>query len=351
MTQEQHRVYHLALRDLHTAMGATFEVHDGWSLPMQYGDAEAEHAALRNAAVVFDRSHRSRILVTGTDAMDVLAAVFAGHVNELDEGRAMRTVAVDADGNIRDLVLIARTGGIAYMVSGEPGQRTETMERLQAAVGADFDVRIDDRTETTCLIGLAGPGAAEVASAHISNTITPRLPSMHCLAMEFHGFRTLVVRTSDTGEDGFEFTVAPAVAQHVIETLRTAGTPLAGRQAMEWARVEACVPAFDPDLATGLSPAEADLDVLLGVPGGRDSRIMSALLIDTSNPLPPGTPVLAAGRTVGELRSCVHSPGLKATIALGIIESREALPGRTFDVGSATASIVSKPFLRRRQPR
>ncbi len=351
MTQEQQRIYHLALRDLHTAMGATFEVHDGWSLPMDYGDAEAEHAALRNAAVVFDRSQRSRFLLTGTDAMDVLAAVFAGHVNELDEGRAMRTVALDGDGNIRDLVLIARTGGIAYMVSGEPGQRMETLGRLEAAVGADFDVRVDDRTETTCLIGLAGPGAAEVASEHISNTITPRLPSMHCLAMEFHGFRTLVVRTSDTGEDGFEFIVAPAVAQHVIETLGKVGTLVAGRTAMQWARVEACVPAFEPDLATGLSPAEADLDVLLGVPGGRDARIMSALLIDAEKPVPPGTPISTDGRVVGEVRSCVHSPGLKATIALGIIESREALPGRAFDVVGSKASIVAKPFLRRRQSR
>jgi aminomethyltransferase len=343
------RLYHLALRELHTAAGATFVVRDGWSLPGSYGDSRAEHAALRGSAAVFDRSNRSRLLVTGTDAMDVLAAVFEGHVNELEEGRAMRTVALDEAGNIRDIVLIARTGGIAYLVSGEPGQRFETLGRLQGAVQAGFDARVDDRTESTCLIGLAGPAAGEVARTQLSSAVPARLQTLHCLTFEFHGFRTLVMRTSDTGEDGFEFMVAPAVAQHMIETLRGAGVALAGQVALECARVEACVPAFDPDLTPGLSPAEADLDVLLGIPGGREGRILSALIIDSEEVAAAGTTISMDGRDVGEMRSCVRSFGLNATIGLGIIDTREALPGRTFSIAGTAAVIVAKPFLRRRQ--
>ena len=123
MTHGEQHVYHLALRDLHSQAGGVFGLAQGWSLPMHYGDAEAEHAALRSHAGILDRSHRSRFLVTGTDALDVLRAVFAGHVEDLEEGRAMRTVALDDTGNIRDLVLIARTGGIAYLVTGEAAQR------------------------------------------------------------------------------------------------------------------------------------------------------------------------------------------------------------------------------------
>lgn len=346
----EERIYHLALRETHAALGAWFAVHDGWSLPAHYGDAAAEHAALRGRAVMLERSHRSRFLLSGTDAETVLSAVFAGHVNELEEGRAMRTVALDEAGAIRDLVLIARTGGIAYLVTGEPGQRFATFARLQGAVQADYDVRIDDRTETTCLLGIAGPAAAEVAREHLSDALPARLQTLHCVTFEFHGFRTLAVRTSDTGEDGFEFMLAPAVALHIIETLRAGGVPLAGRDAAEAARVEACVPAYSPDLEPGLSPAEADLDVLLGLPPGREGRILSALLIESGEALAPGTPVTAGGPAVGELRSCVRSPGLNATIGLGIIESRYALPGRQFELGGVTASVVAKPFHRRRPP-
>ena len=346
MTSPQ-RLYHLALRDLHAAAGSAFVSRLGWSLPAHYGDPAAEHAALRGHAAIFDRSHRARFIVSGTDASDVLSAVFAGHVDELEEGRAMRTVALNDRGEIDDLVLIARTGGISYLVTGEPTRRAATFERLNAAVGPDFDVRIDDRTETTCLIALAGPAANEMARRHLNEGLPAVLQPMHNVAFEFHGFRALGTRTSDVGEDGFELMLAPAVAQHVIETLRAAGIPLAGFEAQEAARVEACVPAFSPDLEPGLSPGEADLDILLDIPGGHERWMLSAVLIDGPPPA-AGTRALLSGAPVGELRSSVSSPSLNATIGLAVIESRVALPGTRLDLEGTSATIVAKPFYRRR---
>jgi aminomethyltransferase len=341
-------VFHLALREWHAAAGATFDVRTGWTLPMRYGDPSLEYAALRESTVVFDRSHRSRILVAGTDALDVLKSTFAGHLEELHEGRAMRTVALDADGNIRDLVLIARTGGIAYLVSGEAGQRFETFQRLNSAVSPDFDVRVDDRTETTCLLGIAGSAAGQVAIDHLSESLPARLKPMQCFTFEFHGFRALGIRTSDTSEDGFELMLAPAVAQHVLETLRAAGVQPAGHEALDAARIEACLPAFSPDLEPGLSAAEADLDALLEIDGGREGRILSALLVDSDAALMPGTSLAVNGERIGEIRSCVRSPGLNATIALGIIDVRHAFPGRQLDADGVRVTVVAKPFYRKR---
>ncbi len=341
-------VYHLALRELHATNGAVFTVAAGWAVPMRYGDPATELAALRQGAALFDLSSRSRFLVTGTDAVEVLKAVFAGRVEDLEEGRAMRTVALGAGGTIDDVALIARTGGIAYLVSGEPGRRAETLARLQGAIQSDFDARADDRTETTCLIGLAGPEAPQVANEHLSEALPARLQGLQCMAFEFHGFRGLAIRTSDTGEDGFEFMLAPAVAQHLIETLHGAGTPLAGHDALEVARVEACIPAFEPDLEPGLSPAEADLDILLDVPGGAEGRTLTALLFDGVGVPAVATPLMAGDERVGELRSCVRSLSLNATIGLGIIESRHALPGRELRAGADRATVVAKPFYRRR---
>ncbi|HNO66085.1 MAG TPA: hypothetical protein PKK39_07030, partial [Tepidiformaceae bacterium] len=83
-------LYHLALREVHAAAGAQFVAHAGWSLPASYRtEALAEHTAIRTTAAVIDRSHRSRILVTGTDALDVLRGAFAGHIEDLEEGRSM----------------------------------------------------------------------------------------------------------------------------------------------------------------------------------------------------------------------------------------------------------------------
>ena len=74
---------HIALRQTHLAAGAMFEDIQGWSLPAHYGSAESEYRALRSTAVAFDHSHRSRFLVTGTDALVVLGRAFAGHLDEL----------------------------------------------------------------------------------------------------------------------------------------------------------------------------------------------------------------------------------------------------------------------------
>lgn len=347
MSGETTPVYHLAVRDTHAALGARFDVALGWSLPMEYGDVAAEHSAIREGVALLDRSHRSRLLVSGTDAMDVLKAVVAGRVDELDEGRAMRSVVLDERGRIRDVVLVARTGGISYMVAGEPTQRFETLSRLERAVQTDYDARVDDRTESTCSLGIAGPGAGAFVQEHLSDALPARLPSLHVAMFEFHGFRTLAMRTSDTGEDGFEIMLAPAVMQHLLESLRAAGAGIAGHSAQEIARVEACIPAFDPDLTTGLTPAQADLDVLLDVPGGKAGVILAALLVESATVPGVGSVVDHAGRRVGETRSAVRSPRLDATLALALIEEQHALPGVALTVEGDRGAVVGKPFFRR----
>jgi aminomethyltransferase len=348
MSHGGERVFHLALRDMHASLGANFGVVDGWSLPMDYGDVVREHSAIRDGVALFDRSHRSRFIVSGTDALDVLRDVVAGHVGELEEGRSMRSVVLDDQGRIRDVVLIARTGGISYLAIGEPGQRDETLVRMEQAIQPDFDARVDDRTESTCLLGIAGPMAADFAGRHLGDALPSRLPSMHAATFEFHGFRTLAMRTSDTGEDGFELMLAPAVMQHLLEALLGQGAMLAGHRAQDIARIEACIPAFRPDLEKGLTPAQADLDTLLDIPGGEEGVILSALLIDTEELLETGMPVVAEGMRVGEVRSAARSPRLDATMALAVIDQQYALPGVSLTVEGSGAAVVGKPFLRRR---
>lgn len=342
-------IYHLAMREVLATAGGRFITRDGWSLPADFGDAAREYTAIRTESAMIERSQYSRFMVTGTDAGVVLSSVFSGYVDELDEGRTMRTVALDETGNVRDIVLIARTGGIAYLVIGEPGQREETLARLNAAKQADFDVEIGDRTLTTCLLGMSGPTAAPTISQHLAEALPGNLRPMQCVAFQFHGFRSLAMRTSQTGEDGFELMLAPAVAQHVIETLRAVDVPLAGMEAQEMTRVEACIPSFAPDLLPGVTPGEADIEGLFGLPSTGDApRLLSALLIEGAKTLPAGTILSSGGAEAGQLRSCVHSPTLDATIGLGIVDAAYTSPGQTLELGETRATVVAKPFLRRR---
>lgn len=350
MTSNRETVRHLALEQAHAAAGATFGAVEGWWLPMHYGDPAAEYRALRERAIVADRSHRSRIIVSGTDAAEALKAAFTGHPDELDEGRAMRAVAVGDQGAVTDLVLIARLGGIAYLVSGAASRRRQTLARLQAAAQPPLDVRIDDRTERTCTIVIAGPASAELVGRHLAAPLPSRLPPMHAATFEFHGFRASAVRTSDTGEDGFELMLAPEVARHVLEILGPSAA-LSGHVAIEAARVEGCIPSFVPDLEPGLTPAEADLDALLGIDGGKAERTLAAVIVDADAPLAAGTPVLfgPTPEVVGELRSCVRSFALDETIGLAVLNVQQAYPGTPLRAASGeTIAVTHKPFYRRR---
>ena len=74
---------------------------------------------VRTAPIVHDQA----------DALDVLNETFAGHVEDLEEGRAMRTARLDGAGQIDDLVLVARTGHMDHTCSlpasppiGQPGR-------------------------------------------------------------------------------------------------------------------------------------------------------------------------------------------------------------------------------------
>ena len=338
----------LALHAVHEARGAAFSLHSGWRLPESYSDREGEYARLRAHAAAFDRSDRTRLLVSGTDAALALAAVFGPAAGELEEGRAVRAAALDSAGRIADLTLIARTGGIAYIVMGEPGRGAGTAAMLEAAVGAGYDVRIEDRTATTCLVGIAGLAAAEVVARQINEALPPRLPPMHAAPFEFHGFRALAVRTSGLGEDGFELMVAPPVAEHLLTLLEEAGVGLAGFAAQEIARIETGVPAFTPDLETGLTPAEAGLSAALGLPGETRARLLSALLFEGTRTPPVGTPALADGQVAGELRSCARSFALDAAAGLAILNRDRSHPGTAISVGGEPALVVQKPLYRRR---
>ena len=68
------------LHDQHQQLGATFEEVTGWSVPAQYGDATAEHAAARNAVGISDLSHRGKMRVTGDDRIKWLQSIISNDI-------------------------------------------------------------------------------------------------------------------------------------------------------------------------------------------------------------------------------------------------------------------------------
>ncbi|GAB4337711.1 MAG: hypothetical protein Kow0010_25910 [Dehalococcoidia bacterium] len=76
------------------------------------------------------------------------------------------------------------------------------------------------------------------------------------------------------------------------------------------------------------------------------------MIIAADGPLPAGTPLLlrqSSAEAAGEIRSCVRSPALDATIGLAVLNVQHAFPGTPLQTASGTdVSVTGKPFYRRR---
>lgn len=334
----------LPLRAAHEASGARFEAAHGWSLPRVYTDGpDAEYDALRNEAAITERTHNSRLLVTGSDAVDVLNQVFSGRVRELNEDRSMETFCTDADGHVSDLNRLSRTGGIAYLVEGEPERGLATQALLRAAIREDYDARVEDRTDTTCALEIVGPEAEKAVAAYVSPDLPPYLRPGHLVSFEFHGFRSSVSRSA--GEvPSYTFMLAPQVASHLWESATAGGLIQAGREAVETVRIEEGVPSWGADLSRGLTPEEANLVA------GAAERMLVSLSIEGNDPVKPGARVHAGGEEIGYVTSSTRSRKLDGTAALAVIGSSFTTSAARLSVAGHDATVQSKHMSPPRSP-
>ncbi len=74
------------LYDEHMKRGATFIEQAGWEVPAHYGDAAAEHQAVRHGVGLTDLSQRGKLRVTGEDRAKWLQSVISNDILPLATG-------------------------------------------------------------------------------------------------------------------------------------------------------------------------------------------------------------------------------------------------------------------------
>src|SRR3954453_6050293 len=74
------------LHELAAAAGAVLGEEAGWAVPIHYGDANREYEETRNAAGLFDLSHRGKVELTGAEAASFLHNVCTSDINGLPVG-------------------------------------------------------------------------------------------------------------------------------------------------------------------------------------------------------------------------------------------------------------------------
>src|SRR5437773_338283 len=126
----------LPLREFHQNLGARFTSVDGAEAVADFGDALAEHTALRATAVVLDLSFRSRLCLVGADRVRFLHGQVTNDVKRLRVGEGCYAALVTAKGKMEsDLNIFALQEEL--LLDFEPGLTQTVSPRLEKFIVAD----------------------------------------------------------------------------------------------------------------------------------------------------------------------------------------------------------------------
>jgi aminomethyltransferase len=77
-----------SLYETHQKHGGKLIEFGGWEMPVQYTSIMDEHAAVRNAAGIFDISHMGEVTVSGAGGWEFLNHVLTNDIRKLAPARA-----------------------------------------------------------------------------------------------------------------------------------------------------------------------------------------------------------------------------------------------------------------------
>ena len=358
----------LSLHEFHQGLHAQFAEVNGTEVVEHYGDALAEHGALRDAVGVLDLSFRSRVCLTGADRQKFLNGQVTNNVKDLKVGEGCYAALVNAKGRMQsDLNLYVLENEILLDV--EPGYGATVTQRLEKYIIAD-DVQVLDAAPHYGLLSVQGPKAKEVVR-QLELGVEPPVQPMHCVSRKDSTLGEIYfMNLPRAGAGGFDLFVPAAtlgaVAKKLVGAAEANGGRACGWRALETARIEAGIPRFGADMDETNLPPEAGLEaraisyskgcyigqeVIARIRTyGQVSKALRGLrLADSIKVLPKkGDKLYWADKEAGHVTSALASPTFKGNIALGYVRREHNNIGTRFVVrtvaGDCEATLVPLPF-------
>jgi folate-binding protein YgfZ len=240
----------------HRSLGARL-APDG--IPLDYGDLSAEHAAADQAAILLDRSHEGRILVSGDDRLNLVNRMSTNDLGALavNDGRA--TIFTDANARILFRAeCFERPEGL--LLISQPGQGQALASFLQRNIFFGDKATVNEQSAATAQFGLHGARADEIALAldsHLSD-----LPAMGSCDVTLAECPAILTRRKPLSGGHWSLICAAEAATVVHEQLlelgRLLGLQPAGSLAYNILRIRSGYPG-GAELSTDYIPLEVGL--------------------------------------------------------------------------------------------
>src|SRR5262249_27382794 len=250
----------------------------------------------------------------------------------MKDGQVRYGLVCNAEGGIRDDVLVYRWPyGWSMVVNAS--NREKIVEHLQTHL-AGRDVKMEDQTESTCMVAVQGPRAVELARG-MFEADPAGLKYYHAAPTRYKGAQCVVSRTGYTGEDGIEVMIAAAHGPGLADDFLTRGAVPCGLGARDTLRLEAAMPLYGHELTEQTDPSEAGLSWAVksdkGDFVGREAiqrRMQNAtrvlqkrvgLVLEGRRAGREGAVVSRGGHTIGRVTSGTITPTIGKPIAMAYV--------------------------------
>ena len=337
----------------HRQLGASLAA-DG--IPLHYGDQADAYEAALNAAVLLDRSHEARVLLSGESRFDFINRMTTNEMLGMAGGEGRATVFVNANARILCRV-VAYNCSEGLLLFGGPGQGADLTNLLRRNIFYGDDVRVADLQADTAQFSLHGPMADAVMQA-LSPSLRD-LPDMRCADIETPDASITVARDKSVVGSHWRVICPSASAVSVHHRLLSLGEDFglrpAGSLLYHVVRLRAGQPA-GVELSRAYIPLEVGLwdevsfdkgcytgqEIIARMESRR--RLAKALVtLDMADLVDAPAPVYADGRVAGNLTSSALSPRGEI-FSLAVIRTAAASPGAFLTVGDNGTSATVKDY-------
>ncbi len=314
----------------------------------------AEARAMAASCGLVEMSSFGKFRVSGPDARRFLDQIGSAKLRAAEGGIALSLFLNARGGIVGDATILTETTGPEesfYLVGATLGAGHYRRWMEHRADG--FEVMIEDVTERSAILGLAGPRSRELLNALSSGPEEApfdSFPFMTAREVELGPVRARALRVSYSGELGWELHCPMTSQRALFDALmaegEAVGLRLVGSRAMGMLRLEKGYRSWGAEMTTEITPAVAGLERFCS--RGKDylgraavdaeratppARRMVTLEIDPGAPPCWGTePVLRDDRLIGYVTSGGMGWRTDKMLAVAWIESASAAPGQALRV-------------------
>ena len=352
------------IHEIHKSLGACFCEIKGWEMPGHYSNPIEEHLNVRRCAGISDLSHRSKVILSGKDRTPFLQKILSQDINSLTPSSGAYSTLLDVKGRMLAYMKIYCDED-SFFIDLEPGLSEIFVQALKHYQFRE-DVVMEDVTERYGLITVQGPQSRQLLSS-VANMDIKDMPECSHINLPINNINTKAVRTSYTGEEGYDIYALRDEIHTVWDALIG---PIFGIEALETLRIEAGTPVYFSDMDEHTIPVESNLDKAISYTKGcyigqetisrikfrgHVNRTLTGFYINGDIVPVKGDKIIKIihdiEQNVGVVTSACHSPTLNKIIAMGYIRIECSEQGETVHIESGSqrlpAVVTKLPFYTR----